>query len=1097
MLQRAASNAYSWWWASHIRTKQSKWLEQNLQDTEEKISDMLEIINYEGDSFAKRVEMYYSKRSELVNLIEEIFRSYRSLAGRFDHLSKELQSANSTIASVFPDRVPYEMYDDDDNFDQVSASTFRHDKPAIPKAKSLKKEFRNQAMFMSRKGTPKKAVGFQDSGLNKDEALKEIDKLQKEMLALQTEKEFMKSSYEYGYKKFNEIENQIIEKQKRVCDLQYEFEIGSVIDDNEGRTLMVNQALTSCQESLDKLKEKHEQSTKEVRAESRRIRHVTSKFEALRHKFKSLQMDQQGKPKRVSSIVELDNMDYDIDNEAKKREDTEASDQLEKPKRMPPTAELDYIIHDVDNENDRRDDIEASTTELDNMVYEIDNEENESLDIQALRKEIEEKLQLGSNESLTMKQLVEKIDVLVKRVIRLETAVVSEKAQVKRLKYEVDELQEQLRSLEEDKTALIEGSAATKKRINELEAELSRVKDHAKTVVEQNNSLEVNFTEAICNVNHLTVKLQEVEATGFSEGVIFGSDAKAYKGTEKLELVRSSLKDIGIGLKRMDKDVSAEGENIVDSDTSHKFDGDSGRGPEPVTENKADKKHLSVDFDSSYKLDDDSGKGPEPVGENQADKKHLSVDSDSSYKLEGDPEKGLEPMGENQADKKYLSVDSESSYKLDGNPEKGPEPVAENKADNKHLSVDSDSSYKLDIDSENGPEPVGENKDEKKYLSVASDLSYKHDGDPEKSPEQMGEIASGSSYKLNIDSEKGQEPVGENKADMKSLSETASSIPNTEFDQPETDEEEEINWRQLYLSRLDDREKILLDEYSHVLKNYREVRKKLSEVDKKNREAFFHLASQIKELKNEVALRDQVIQSLRRKFSSLVENKDENLVEDKAIRRSTSQESDLTEAVQPSPIDEKKAEQTTWGGFKESAENVGVHVMQVKPESRPHGVLTVEDEIRSGIDELLEENLEFWLSSRSTFDVCNFQDEITRVTNAGDNSGETGISVYEAAKFQGEVLNMKQEIKRVSEQLISGFTRARQLKEEIEKIMADLDKELWSSPSLHSLYHSRSWRPRIPLQSFLFGIKFRSKKKKKKTLMKQLSYIIEPKEPSE
>jgi len=31
MLQRIASNAYSWWWASHIRTKQSKWMEQNLQ----------------------------------------------------------------------------------------------------------------------------------------------------------------------------------------------------------------------------------------------------------------------------------------------------------------------------------------------------------------------------------------------------------------------------------------------------------------------------------------------------------------------------------------------------------------------------------------------------------------------------------------------------------------------------------------------------------------------------------------------------------------------------------------------------------------------------------------------------------------------------------------------------------------------------------------------------------------------------------------------------------------------------------------------------------------------------------------------------------
>ena len=31
MLQRAASNAYSWWWASHIRTKQSRWLEQSMQ----------------------------------------------------------------------------------------------------------------------------------------------------------------------------------------------------------------------------------------------------------------------------------------------------------------------------------------------------------------------------------------------------------------------------------------------------------------------------------------------------------------------------------------------------------------------------------------------------------------------------------------------------------------------------------------------------------------------------------------------------------------------------------------------------------------------------------------------------------------------------------------------------------------------------------------------------------------------------------------------------------------------------------------------------------------------------------------------------------
>lgn len=31
MLQRAASNACTWWWASQIRTRQSKWLDNDLQ----------------------------------------------------------------------------------------------------------------------------------------------------------------------------------------------------------------------------------------------------------------------------------------------------------------------------------------------------------------------------------------------------------------------------------------------------------------------------------------------------------------------------------------------------------------------------------------------------------------------------------------------------------------------------------------------------------------------------------------------------------------------------------------------------------------------------------------------------------------------------------------------------------------------------------------------------------------------------------------------------------------------------------------------------------------------------------------------------------
>ncbi|MFS8034559.1 hypothetical protein Hanom_Chr17g01582591 [Helianthus anomalus] len=51
MLQRAASNAYSWWWASHIRTKQSKWLEQSLQGHFVSLIQMFHFLHVGPKSF--------------------------------------------------------------------------------------------------------------------------------------------------------------------------------------------------------------------------------------------------------------------------------------------------------------------------------------------------------------------------------------------------------------------------------------------------------------------------------------------------------------------------------------------------------------------------------------------------------------------------------------------------------------------------------------------------------------------------------------------------------------------------------------------------------------------------------------------------------------------------------------------------------------------------------------------------------------------------------------------------------------------------------------------------------------------------------------
>lgn len=52
---------------------------------------MLKLIEEDGDSFAKKAEMYYQKRPELISHVEDFYRMYRSLAERYDHVTGELR----------------------------------------------------------------------------------------------------------------------------------------------------------------------------------------------------------------------------------------------------------------------------------------------------------------------------------------------------------------------------------------------------------------------------------------------------------------------------------------------------------------------------------------------------------------------------------------------------------------------------------------------------------------------------------------------------------------------------------------------------------------------------------------------------------------------------------------------------------------------------------------------------------------------------------------------------------------------------------------------------------------------------------------------
>ncbi|XP_010520740.1 PREDICTED: protein NETWORKED 2A-like [Tarenaya hassleriana] len=415
---------------------------------EERVGDTLKIINEDGDTFSQRAEIYFRKRPELVGFVEEAFRSYRALAERYDHLSKDFQRANRTIASAFPDQIPISLDDEEDDDSEHNYDDNEEAKACIPSVPDMpKRDFRNPSMF-SRKGTMrrnpstvKKAVSRESSGMSRSKALEEIDRLQKGILKLQTEKEFVKSSYVERYEKYCKIEDEIDEMQKQVCDLQDEFSTEIVIDDTDARALMAGTAIKSCKDSLAKLGEKQKQSEEVVKFAKGRVREALEKFEALKKEFLP-----------------------DETNRTKAQEEEYKSG-----------SETRYETAKSSHESS----LESS---LKNVKKDLDVD-------------------------LNVTRFAEKIDELVGNVVSLETVASSQTTLVDSLRSETEELHVRIRSLEDEKETLVSGSQDMNKRVGALEEELCRIKSLCLRFEEENDNLRTNFLMLSSNADHLSGNL--------------------------------------------------------------------------------------------------------------------------------------------------------------------------------------------------------------------------------------------------------------------------------------------------------------------------------------------------------------------------------------------------------------------------------------------------------------------------------------------------------------------------------------------------------------------------------------------------------------
>ncbi|KAK1404170.1 NAB domain-containing protein [Heracleum sosnowskyi] len=1003
MLQRAASSAYSWWWASHIRTKQSKWLEQSMQDMEDKVEFALSLVQEDGDSFAKRAEMYYKNRPELINFIEEAFRSFRAVAERYDSLSTDLQKANTTIATCLPEQVQF-AFDDEDDFLASKHPKFSQGPPAdpskIPKAPSRPmKGMINRAskkLEAKKSSIPPRRVKPK-SGLTKREAVEEIDKLQKDILSLQTMKEYVKSSYENGISKYFGLENDIMEKQAKVSRLQDEFsDVNTMIDDNEARTLMTEAAIKSCKETLVDLQGKQEKSAEEAQVENQKIEDARQRIESIKHELF---------PDQANNV--------------------ERTDQ---------------------NSNNRAEEFQS-------LKQEMVGPERKKLE--ALREKIKEQFKEGSIGPLKVSELADKIDDLVNLVINLESADLAQTVLIERLRTEVNDLQSQIRSLEDNKASLME-TRELQSRVRELEKKLYAVQILHMNINIQNNDHKTQFAEAHSSLNDLSEKLPTVEP-----------DEELEKDLLQVEELHFKEEKPEGALIRLPEEASIEKSEEASIDK-----------PEAVTE-KQEVTLIEKLEEALIEIDKGEGGGDNELKPNTSETEEKS-----------------EEVGE------ILNASSINSNNLSSREEVA---TLQNKKEDGDSVLNSDTS----------------GTKEKENIMKTSVIALPNETLKAEVTESDGK-SEASQVSKQEDNDEGlpKTTEGHVRAEQKNLQSF----------------EEEMNWQQMLLHGVEDKERILLAEYVGLLRNYKEVKKKLKDEEKKN-ETLFETMLQLRNTKSALLKKDREIQSLRHKLdllgqesSDIPEAKDSTEDENFGMPPTEEEEEEIKFLInQPkniSPIEERlrgkidavlEENLDFWlrfsnsfhqvRKFKTEVHDLQAEIVQAKKKSennqdgKSHGSISTDlkAEVRAIYRYLSEKNaaLTVWLRQSELLkdelrhrilSITDIQEAITDSLKEGVETEEITFSSHQAAKFHGEVLNMKQENKKVNEELLAGIDHMMALQIEIEKTLVKINAE-FKITERKSTFRSFS---KVPLRSFLFGIKA---KRPKHSLFSYVTYSRSSKKP--
>ncbi|PAN21816.1 hypothetical protein PAHAL_3G490600 [Panicum hallii] len=352
---------YSWWWDSHISPKNSKWLQENLTDMDSKIKVMIKIIDEDADSFARRAEMYYKRRPELMSLLEELYRAYRALAERYDHAAGELRQAHKKMAEAFPDEF---QLDFDDDLPTETAST------------ESETDNRDMTPFF---------LSFIKAGDSKKRAKDDQDheKLQKEISSLSQENQDLKKKISSVLEKSNKAESEVLSLKVALADQEAEKEAAfSQCQQSSDRFQSLKSEILHTQEEFKRLKEEMENGLQNLSTAEERCLLLEKANQNLHLELDNLKISSKEKHDELNEKhIELEKLSISIQEEQLKSMQAEMA-RLSLEKQLAQAQEkLRLLSFEKHGEASKIENIEATKVLLQKELETI-REENRKLDDQ-------------------------------------------------------------------------------------------------------------------------------------------------------------------------------------------------------------------------------------------------------------------------------------------------------------------------------------------------------------------------------------------------------------------------------------------------------------------------------------------------------------------------------------------------------------------------------------------------------------------------------------------------------------------------------------------------------------------------------------------